>query len=561
VNITNSSTNKAFQVLVDPSRLVSPFNSCYELFAPCHVLLSPESCIHTQIEPVDLEFLVSVGQCFQNPCQRAVTKLICLVEPHNLSFIVVDWEHDCSRILNDEWSRFVTIVKQQHKLDEVSYHKLFDILKQYQKKVNELCAERLARNANPLALVATAQANRDKASDYDNSDLVPQIQHVFPSVDTTVSSQQELDILFGPSYDEFFNAGTSSVNKSSSPIDNSKQRDIPPTTNIQSSIEPSNPTNTNAEENNDNQAEHEFTNPFCTPVQEVSESSPTNVAIDDSDRVLFNCQKVKSIWLKCFDWWNFSIAAHPSSIVSLVSLFVSRNNKWLAKICHGISLVVLWAIWRWCNHIVHRVSDSRQTVIDEDIFSQIKILSLLWISNRSTWVSCPWEFVKGSNECTDDVNRLGMRVRGKRTNRLADFSQVSRRGITEVAAEECSFVCLVPGTYILLIKVAWSGCKYLMLAVQELVSGHQCEGRFVFGCGNKKPKESPENDSFTRDGTNPKSLLQTLLTRAGHTLPKYKIKHLETNEFRALVGLICRKTKEKQTACRNRDARIEFAPD
>nr|GEY91001.1 hypothetical protein [Tanacetum cinerariifolium] len=63
--------------------------------------------------------------------------------------------------LQPEWSRFVTIVKQQHKLDEVSYHKLFDILKQYQNEVNEVRAERLARNANPLALVATAQANQD----------------------------------------------------------------------------------------------------------------------------------------------------------------------------------------------------------------------------------------------------------------------------------------------------------------------------------------------------------------------------------------------------------------
>nr|GEW61986.1 reverse transcriptase domain-containing protein [Tanacetum cinerariifolium] len=63
--------------------------------------------------------------------------------------------------LKQELSRFVTIVKQQHKLDEVSYYKLFDILKQYQKEVNELYAERLARNANPLALVATAQANQD----------------------------------------------------------------------------------------------------------------------------------------------------------------------------------------------------------------------------------------------------------------------------------------------------------------------------------------------------------------------------------------------------------------
>nr|GEW46129.1 hypothetical protein [Tanacetum cinerariifolium] len=63
--------------------------------------------------------------------------------------------------LQPEWSRFVTIVKKQHKLDEVSYHKLFDILKQYQKEINELCAKRLAKNANPLALVASAQANQD----------------------------------------------------------------------------------------------------------------------------------------------------------------------------------------------------------------------------------------------------------------------------------------------------------------------------------------------------------------------------------------------------------------
>ncbi|GKG44598.1 hypothetical protein Tco_0486036, partial [Tanacetum coccineum] len=34
-------------------------------------------------------------------------------------------------------------------------------MKQYQKEVNELCAERIAKNANPLALVATAQTLQD----------------------------------------------------------------------------------------------------------------------------------------------------------------------------------------------------------------------------------------------------------------------------------------------------------------------------------------------------------------------------------------------------------------
>ncbi|GJX38244.1 hypothetical protein Tco_0251547 [Tanacetum coccineum] len=54
--------------------------------------------------------------------------------------------------LQPKWSRFVTIVKQHHDLDTISYHKLFDILKQYQKEVNEICAEKIAKNANPLAL-------------------------------------------------------------------------------------------------------------------------------------------------------------------------------------------------------------------------------------------------------------------------------------------------------------------------------------------------------------------------------------------------------------------------
>ncbi|GKF16913.1 hypothetical protein Tco_0061831, partial [Tanacetum coccineum] len=63
--------------------------------------------------------------------------------------------------LQPEWSRFVTIVKQQHDLDTVSYHKLFDVLKQYQKEVNEVRAEIIAKNANPLALVAATQQYLD----------------------------------------------------------------------------------------------------------------------------------------------------------------------------------------------------------------------------------------------------------------------------------------------------------------------------------------------------------------------------------------------------------------
>nr|GEX37985.1 Gag-Pol polyprotein [Tanacetum cinerariifolium] len=59
--------------------------------------------------------------------------------------------------LQPEWQRFVTLVKQSKELKTVSYHKLYDILKQHQNEVNEIRAERLARTANPLALVAQQQ--------------------------------------------------------------------------------------------------------------------------------------------------------------------------------------------------------------------------------------------------------------------------------------------------------------------------------------------------------------------------------------------------------------------
>nr|GEY87905.1 integrase, catalytic region, zinc finger, CCHC-type, peptidase aspartic, catalytic [Tanacetum cinerariifolium] len=88
-------------------------------------------------------------------------KLMNEMMRNNLTVAMMQVNVQFLQQLQPEWSRFVTIVKQQHKLDEVSYHKLFDILKQYKKKVNKLRAEKLAREANPLALVATAQANQD----------------------------------------------------------------------------------------------------------------------------------------------------------------------------------------------------------------------------------------------------------------------------------------------------------------------------------------------------------------------------------------------------------------
>nr|GEV57669.1 retrovirus-related Pol polyprotein from transposon TNT 1-94 [Tanacetum cinerariifolium] len=123
--------------------------------------------------------------------------------------------------------------------------------------------------SKPVTAQTLPQTTRQaKASDYDNPDPVLHRQDVSSSAEADVPSQQELDFLFSPLYDEFFNAGSNPQGKQ-------------PSTNIQPTSEPSTPTYVNAEENNDNQAEEgtqddEFTNPFYTPVQEIVESSSHN---------------------------------------------------------------------------------------------------------------------------------------------------------------------------------------------------------------------------------------------------------------------------------------------
>lgn len=83
----------------------------------------------------------------------------------------------------------------------------------------------------------------------------------------------------------------------------------------------------------------------------------------------------------------------------------------------------------------------------------------------------------------------------------------------------------------------------LLSAVRLLVSEDQCDGRFVFG--RQVPVPVKKATKQTLPGTlrvsdkggdsNSKSLLQTLLARAGHAAPTYKTKQLKNNMFRATV--------------------------
>nr|GEV14619.1 hypothetical protein [Tanacetum cinerariifolium] len=195
--------------------------------------------------------------------------------------------------------------------------------------------------------------------------------------DAHVPSQQELDLLFGPLYDEFFTTGNSSINKSSSPTNNSNLQDTQPTTNIQPTSEPSTPTYVHAEKNNDNQAkeehlqDNEFTNPFCTPVQEVSESSSHNIG--NSNVPTFNQPQVSE-----YRWTKYhpleQVRKNPSKPVQTRRKLATDPEMYMFKLTeelHQFDRLQVWELidkpfgksvirlkWLWKNKI-----DEDQTVI------------------------------------------------------------------------------------------------------------------------------------------------------------------------------------------------------
>ncbi|GJY19878.1 retrovirus-related pol polyprotein from transposon TNT 1-94 [Tanacetum coccineum] len=223
---------------------------------------------------------------------------------------------------------------------------------------------------------------RQKASDYNNSDPVPQLQNVSTSADTTTPSQQELDLLFSPLYDEFLNTGTSRVNKSSYPTDNSTQQDILPSTNIHPTLEPSTPTNVHAGENNDEQAE--FTNPFCTPVQEDAESSSRNFG--NSNMHTFN-QPQDSEYRWTIDHLLTQVCGNPSKPVQTRRQLVTDPEMCMFALTVSIvetktiKEVMADSAWKEAmQEELHQFDRLQEEGIDfEESFAPVAHLEAVWI--------------------------------------------------------------------------------------------------------------------------------------------------------------------------------------
>nr|GEY07125.1 retrovirus-related Pol polyprotein from transposon TNT 1-94 [Tanacetum cinerariifolium] len=120
----------------------------------------------------------------------------------NICYITSDGEHldkmkekrdPCILVGYSTQSKGYRVYNKRTRLIVESIYICFD-------EIKEIAETSVANDTSGLV------PQRQKASDYDNSDPVPQLQNISSSADAHVPSQPELDLLFGPLYDEFFTA-------------------------------------------------------------------------------------------------------------------------------------------------------------------------------------------------------------------------------------------------------------------------------------------------------------------------------------------------------------------
>ncbi|GJY94361.1 retrovirus-related pol polyprotein from transposon TNT 1-94 [Tanacetum coccineum] len=124
-------------------------------------LLNPKA-VHIILTGIDNDIYSTVDACPNAMEMWKVIERLKQGESINVQDLKTNlyWEfgkftsHD-GESLESYYSRFYKMMNElSQELKAVSYHKLYDILKQHQNEVNKIRAERLARIANPLALVA-----------------------------------------------------------------------------------------------------------------------------------------------------------------------------------------------------------------------------------------------------------------------------------------------------------------------------------------------------------------------------------------------------------------------
>ncbi|GJV11876.1 hypothetical protein Tco_1353417 [Tanacetum coccineum] len=108
---------------------------------------------------MSLRQLCSKGRESLEPVYERLTTLVNIMDRNNVHIIPLSINTKLLNCLQPEWSKYVTMVRQNQTGDIVSYDQLYDSLLQFKPHIQASKAKRAARNHDPLALIDHSNAS------------------------------------------------------------------------------------------------------------------------------------------------------------------------------------------------------------------------------------------------------------------------------------------------------------------------------------------------------------------------------------------------------------------
>ncbi|GJR38941.1 hypothetical protein Tco_1214625 [Tanacetum coccineum] len=162
--------SKVYELKTEKLAQSQESSPCYELNDPTHYQ-SEKEAIHLLLTGIRDEIYSTVDACKTAHDMWIAIERLQQGESLNIQDVKTNlfWEFgkftSCDgESMESYYSRFYKMMNEmiRNNLTVATMQvNLFEVLKQYQKEVNKIRAERIAKNANPLALVASAQQYPD----------------------------------------------------------------------------------------------------------------------------------------------------------------------------------------------------------------------------------------------------------------------------------------------------------------------------------------------------------------------------------------------------------------
>lgn len=94
---------------------------------------------------------------------------------------------------------------------------------------------------------------------------------------------------------------------------------------------------------------------------------------------LIKCPASIPLWKKLESWWSCSIPSDLEISSLATNAFSIISDQRISKAFFATCFILVWLIWKRGNRLVHAPEEIKFKVLEEDVFSQLQQISLLYV--------------------------------------------------------------------------------------------------------------------------------------------------------------------------------------